>query len=259
MPDSLLLPAIGLCVASVLTVAGSWLVDRFRPGLPPALWFLIVSLSTPLAWIALQGVILSVILRNPAVSAGFARKWPLYLEEVLFGIALKLWLCGAVCAAVLAFFRRRSDDDPSGWALAQWGGLQAGGAIAAAILVPSSMEYWIDNGNLNPRFLLVTLAYSFLVGLVPVIVAGLAILRVGGNVAVRRYAEPMIALYAAAILWRGYLWHQAVVNYPGSWAVIAVQICALCGVFVGWGAVRRANRASAAALAQLTRNKPTGR
>jgi uncharacterized membrane protein YhdT len=253
MSDYLLLPALGLCIASILTVVGARLVQRAGRHLPLPLWFIVVSLATPLVWIAFQAVILAIILPDPDVHAGLVRKWPLYLREVVFGIAWKLWICGAVCTAGLALFKRRSSDGPVRDARAQYWLLHLGGAIAAAIILPATMDYWIDHGRVNGRFAFVALGYAFFVGLIPVIATSFALLRMGGARAQLRYAEPVAALYAAIIVWRGYVWHQAVASRPGAFAVIAVEICAILGVFAAWFAVRRGNRAAAAVAERLSR------
>lgn len=92
MADYLLMPTIGLSVASMFTLVGAKLVERARWNLPPALWFFVVSVSSPLAWFVIQALILGIILTDPAVRAGLVHNQRSYLRDVLFGIGLKLWV-----------------------------------------------------------------------------------------------------------------------------------------------------------------------
>ena len=134
MPDSLLFPAVALCMACLLTVLVAQRLDRAGFDLPLPLWFLIVSLPLPMVWFGLQAVAVRRILSDPKVHAKFIASWPLYVQEVLLLPAFKLWICGAVCAAVLAYFKRSKEHIRS-QALSQRGLLYAGGALAAAILL----------------------------------------------------------------------------------------------------------------------------
>ena len=134
MPDSLLFPAVALCMACVLTVLVAQRLDRAGVDLPLPLWFLIVSLSLPMIWLGLQAVVVRRILSDPNAHARFISSWPLYVQEVLLLPAFKLWICGALCAAVLAYFRRPKKHRRL-QALSQLGLLYTGGAIAAAIFL----------------------------------------------------------------------------------------------------------------------------
>lgn len=254
MSDHLLLPALGLCIASVLTAVGARLVERAGWHPTPPLWFLAVSLTTPLVWIAFQAVILVCILPDAQVHAGMARNGARYFREVVLGIGLKLWICGAVCTGGVALFKRRSGHDPISDARARYGLFLLGGVIAASIIVPMTMGYWIDHGRVNGKFALAALLSAFFVGLIPVVAASFALVRMGGARVHLRYAEPMVAPYAAAVAWRVYLWQQAVASRPGASAVVAFGICSLAGVLAGWFVIRYGNRAARAALARSRPN-----
>ena len=258
MADYLLMPTIGLSVASMFTLVGAKLVERAGWNLPPALWFFVVSLSSPLAWFVIQALILGIILPNPAVRAGLVHNEPSYLRDVLFGIGLKLWVCGAVCTAALAFFRRRFNDSPVKDARAHHALWLAGGALAAAIILPMAMEYWIENGRLSAPFALFTLGCAFVIGVAPLAAVSVGLLRMGGAHLHLRYAEPLAALYGTIIVGCGYVWHKAVSTRPGASAVIAVEICAVIGVLLAWFAIRRGNRAAAAIFARSGDNAPLG-
>ena len=250
MADYLLLPAVGLCVASMLTLGGARIVERAGWNLPLPLWFFVVSISSPLAWFVLQLSILGIILPDAHLKAGLVHNASAYVRDVLLAIGLKLWVCGAVCTAALAFFRRRYNDSPRRDARAQHALWLAGGALAAAIILPMAMDYWIENGRLSGPFALFTLGCAFVIGAAPVAAVSFALLRMGGARVHLRYAEPLAALYGTIIVGCGYVWHQAVITRPGASAVIAVEICAVIGVLVAWFAIRRGNRAAAAVFAQ---------
>lgn len=256
MADYLLMPTIGLSVASMFTLGGARLVERAGWNPPLGLWFFVVSVSSPLAWFVLQAVILGMILPDPDVRAGLVRNEASYFRDVLFGIGLKLWVCGAVCTAGLAFFRRRLNGSPVRDARAQHALWLAGGALAAAILLPMAMDYWIENGQLSGPFAIFTLACAFVIGLAPGAAVSFGLLRMGGANLHLRYAEPLMALYGVIIVGCGYLWHHAVVARSGAYAVIAVEICALIGVLLAWFAIRRGNRAAAAVLARSGDDAP---
>lgn len=258
MADYLLMPTIGLSVASMFTLVGARLVERAGWNLPPALWFFVVSVSSPLAWFVIQALILGIILPDPAVRAGLVHNEPSYLRDVLFGIGLKLWVCGAVCTAALAFFRRRFNDSRVKDARAQHALWLAGGALAAAIILPMAMEHWIENGRLSAAFALFTLGCAFMIGVAPLAAVSVGLLRMGGAHLHLRYAEPLACLYGTIIVGCGYVWHQAVSTRPGASAVIAVEICAVIGVLLAWFAIRRGNRAAAAIFAQSGGNAPLG-
>jgi hypothetical protein len=134
MPDSLLIPAVELCMACLVTVLMAIRLDRAKLKLPMGLWFAVVSLTLPLIWFALQAVALKSILLDPKAHAKFVGNWPLYLREVVIPYAIELWLCGALCTAVLAYFRR-SPDGRRSEAVAQLWMLNASGVMAAAILL----------------------------------------------------------------------------------------------------------------------------
>jgi hypothetical protein len=256
MADYILLPMIGLCVASMFTLVGARLVERAGWHLPLPLWFFVVSVSSPLAWFLLQAFVLGIILPDAHLRAGLVHNWPSYVRDVLFGIGLKLWVCGALCTAGLAFFRRRFNESPERDARAQHALWLAGGAVASAIILPMAMDYWIQNGRLSGPFASFTLACAFVIGVAPLTGISLGLLRMGGTRIHLRYAEPSAAFCGIIIVVCGYVWHHAVVTRPGAYAVIAVEICALVGVFVAWFAIRRGNRAAAAVLARSADNAP---
>lgn len=134
MPDSMLIPAVELCMACLATVLMAQRLDRAKLQMPIALWFSVVSLTLPVIWFALQAVALKSILSDPKLHSKFVANSPLYLREVVIPHAIELWLCGAFCTAVLAYFRRSANGRRSE-AVAQFWMLNASGALAAAILL----------------------------------------------------------------------------------------------------------------------------
>jgi hypothetical protein len=248
MYDFLLLPMLGLCTASFFTAVGDRFLARKLPDCPLGRRLALASLAAPAAWIAFQALTLTIILPQPGVYAGLMSKWPLYLQDVLFGIALKLWICGAICAAVLACYRKVAGDPQVSQRQARVGLLNIGGALAAAILLPLALDYWIETGQLSGAFVLFVMAWAYLLGGLPIAAAALALLRLAGPAGLRRFGEPIAAVYWAVVAWRGYTWHSAVVGRPGASAVILVEFCAFAGVHMAWFAIRRANRAAAAVI-----------
>jgi hypothetical protein len=249
MQSHLLLWLVRLCMASVITVASARKLHRLRPSSPAWQAFLLASLASPLAWVAFQAAILPFVLADPEAHAGFVKRWPLYLREVVFDQAAKLWVCGALCAGFLAWNRSRSRDRTLADALGQLRLLHFGGACAAVVLLPMAMEHWIETGQMSGAFAFFVIASAFFVGFIPVAVVAVMLLRSFGAAGMRRFGEATAAVYALVILWRGYVWHSGVAAQPGASAVTAVEISALAGVFIGWMAVRRAIDAASAAAA----------
>lgn len=248
MADYVLLLALGLCAASMFTLAGARVVELTGWNLRLPLWFLLISLSSPLAWLLLQCLILGVILPGSDVRAGLDRNGSLYLREVLLGIGLKLWVCGAVCTAALAFFRRGIEGSRVRDARARHALWLAGGALAAMIVLPIAMDRWIQVGRISSPFALFTLTCAFVTGALPLLAASFVLVRVRGAGSQTRYAEPFAALYGVVIAGCGFIWHHAVANRPGASAVIEVEVAALIGLSVAWIGIRRANRAAARTL-----------
>jgi hypothetical protein len=253
MYDFLLLPALGLITASFFTAIGDRFLATKLPGWPLGRRLALASLATPTAWIASQALVLAIILPQPSVYTGLMSKWPLYLQDVLIGIALKLWICGAICAAVLACYRNVARDPQLSQGQARAGLLNIGGALAAAILLPPALDHWIESGQLGGAFVLFVMAWAFLLGGLPIAAAALALLRLAGQAGLRRFGEPIAAIYAAVVAWRGYAWHSAVLGRPGASAVILVEFCAFAGVLTAWFAIRRANHVAAEANAAGTK------
>src|SRR5690348_3654022 len=187
MYDFLLLPMLGLCTASFFTAVGDRFLARKLPDCPLGRRLALASLAAPAAWIAFQALTLTIILPQPGVYAGLMSKWPLYLQDVLFGIALKLWICGAICAAVLACYRKVAGDPQVSQRQAQLGLLNIGGALAAAILLPLALDYWIETGQLSGAFVLFVMAWAYLLGGLPIAAAALALLRLAGPAGLRRF------------------------------------------------------------------------
>lgn len=253
MKNHLLLWTLGLLTAAFVTAIAARLIDRLLSGWPLARRMALASLATPIVWVAFQALILPIVLANPKVHAGFLRQWPAYLLEVVLQPAMKLWVCGALCAAALTFFQSRSKDVPAMAAARGQMRLRLfSGLCAAAVLLPIAMELWIERGRIAPFYEVVVLGWAFLIGLTPVGAAAFALLRFGGARALRRAGEPLAVIYAIVIAWSASVWHAAVARQPGASAVTGVEISTLVGVFVGWLAIRRGNRAAAAALARST-------
>jgi hypothetical protein len=245
MNDDVTLWTAGLCTAALVTAIGARLLDRMRADWPLSRRLILASLATPLGWIAFQGMILPFVVSDPKAHAGFMRRWPLYLQDVVLTPALGLWVCGLFCAAVLAYFQTRPTNDHGTTMRGQRWLLRLCGACAAGIVLPIAMEVWIDTGQISGRFALFVLLSAFFAGLMPVIAASWILLRVTGATGVRRFGEPVVALYAITIAWRGYVWHDGAASRPGASAITAAEICALVGVFLGWLAIHRDIRASA--------------
>lgn len=258
MYDFLLLPAVGLSIASFFTALGDRFLAKRLPDWTLGRRLMLASLAMPLVWTAFQAFTLAIILPQPGVYAGLMSKWPLYLRDVLFGIAFKLWICGAICAAVLACYRNGKRDPETTEREARVGLLNIGGAIGAAILLPPALDHWIQSGNLSGPFVLFVMGWAYLGGALPIVATALALLRFKGADGLRRYGEPVAGIYAVVVAWRGYVWHSAVAAQPGASAITVVEICVFCGVLSAWFVVRRANKAAAAAPSRLdlTGRKP---
>jgi hypothetical protein len=245
MNDHVMLWAVGLCTAAFVTAIGARVLDRICPDWPLSRRLFVASFATPFGWVVFQAIILPIVAPDPKAHAGLLRQWPLYLQDVVLTPALGLWVCGLFCAAVLAYFHTRSRKDHGTTTRGQRWLLRLSGACAAGILLPMAMEVWIDTGQISGRFALLVLISAFFAGLMPVIAASWILRRVTGATGVRRFGEPVVALYAITIAWRGYVWHDGAASRPGASAITAVEICALGGVFLGWLAIHRDIRASA--------------
>ena len=236
--------ALGLFAASFSTAFSAGFLDRTRPEW--SLWhrLLLASFATPFGWTAFQAAILPIVLADVEARSRFGALWPSYLDDVVVEPALKLWLCGALCAVFLWHVRSGSSESIGNSRRGYLGLYCLCLSCAAAILLPIGTEQWIDTGQIGGRFALTILACAFLVGFMPVAAVTFGLLYAAGAAGLRRAGEPFAAIYGLAIAWGAYAWHGLVANRPGASAIIPMAVSALFGVLTGWIIVRRANRAA---------------
>lgn len=241
-----MLLAVGLFAGSIGTAIGAAFLERVRPNL--ALWQMLglASLTAPLGWILFQAGILPIVLQDPQARARFGSIWPSYVRDVVLEPALKLWLCGGICAAFLWLMRARSDGKFASNSILGYRGLRGLSlACAAAILLPIGMELWVDNGRIGWRGWLLLPFCGFLAGFLPVSSVGIGLFLLWGRRGLR-WAETFAPIYALAVGVGASLWYGSRLGRPGAWSILMVASFAIIGIIGGWLRIQRALSAKGA-------------
>ena len=227
-------------MSAFLSAAAARYLDEKRPSWPLLKRLLVASLTTPVAYSAfLLLIALPVAMLTLSDRARALKNLPSYLREAILIPDINLWICGAICVAILGCF----GGSPSAHRLTSRRGsvfLVVISVVAqSAILAPMAMEFWLRTGRIAFPFMMWLCALGFLVGGLPL--AGLQIvsLRQGGAPSLRR-AQRFIPAYAMLIAGGGYLWHGLIAERPGGWSAWLLTTSALTGVMIGWFNGRRA-------------------
>jgi hypothetical protein len=251
MSSHLLLWALGIGMAAYFTALTAGFLDNRRPHWPLFQKLIVASLAMPAIY---SGFLLLIAL--PIATFGASdrdralAKVPSYLHEAVLIPALKLWLCGAVSAALLGCFRARSSQGSSTSPFGRLFLTFICVVALSAIIVPMGMHYWIGTGHISPVFLLFFMALAFLTSGLPLAVLQLISLRRHGLEGLRqiRVFFPAFGVLVAA---GGYIWHGAIAERPGAWAAWPLTLSALAGVLVAWLNGQRALRVGEAKRIQV--------
>jgi hypothetical protein len=255
MGTHLLLWTLGIGIAAFFTAAAARLLDQKRSTWPLLRRLVLASLAMPTIYLGcLLAIAAFLAATNKRDRAGLLHRFPAYLREVLLMPALKLWICGAICAAILGYF----SGPPGERQLTSRGGrvlLVLISVIAlSAIMVPSGLEYWVRTGHMANVFVLFFMAFAFRAGGLPLAIMQMVSLRRHGLDGLRqmRTFTPGFGVLVAA---GGFIWHGSIATRPGAWASWLLTASALAGVLVAWLNGQRALRAGEERLQQLRARK----
>ena len=231
--------AIGLFFSAWITRLMALLLDAKASGLTVVPKLLLVSTSPPAAYLLFQTALFGA-LGGLGKMFGTARG----RDELLIDPVLFLWFFGALCAALMAIARHRSNPSSPAITSRLSNFLMAAiiGAAAAALLLPIGMSDWIATGRTGPLFIVLAIGAGLAAGFLPI--AGLAILlsaKFGAPGLQRALLAAPVVVGAIAI--GAFAWHHAVVGQLGAWTIWPVAASALFGVLVGCGIIRQALRA----------------
>jgi hypothetical protein len=224
---------LGLGTAAAFTAAAAKFLDARFPSRP--LWqrLVLASLTLPLAWTAFNLIIFPVVALSLPDRSRVVRMLPAYLHEVILRPGLNLWICGAICAAFLGYYRHRTASGSETSQGARYLLLTFFFLSSMAVVMPIGMEVWFDTGRVGAKFALAAIDLALLVGAIPVIAVGFTFLQHSG-VAGFRVIHPFAAAYATMIAGSGLLWHRAMASHAGASAVWLLMGAALFGVFGAW-------------------------